>query len=110
MAEKKSFARLRDGMTPESLSRSQEKTALLREQMDLAELRRARKLSQEQLAEVLHVQQASVAKMEKRTDMYISSMRRFVEAMGGELVITARFADRSVLINQFGDLGPAEAS
>jgi hypothetical protein len=58
---------------------------------------------------VLHVQQASVAKMEKRTDMYISSMRRFIEAMGGEQVITAKFADHPVLINQFGDLVAAEA-
>lgn len=109
MAEKKNFARLLDRMTPESRAFIEEKAHQLNAEMDLAELRRARRLSQEQLAQVLHVQQASVAKMEKRTDMYISSMRRFIEAMGGELVITAKFADHSVRITQFGDLGPAEA-
>ncbi|WP_229685496.1 helix-turn-helix domain-containing protein [Pseudomonas asuensis] len=51
--------------------------------MNLSEIRRARKLSQEQLAEILHVSQGSVAKLEKRTDIYISSMRRFIEEVGG---------------------------
>ncbi|GGM32458.1 helix-turn-helix domain-containing protein [Pseudomonas asuensis] len=52
-------------------------------EMNLSEIRRARKLSQEQLAEILHVSQGSVAKLEKRTDIYISSMRRFIEEVGG---------------------------
>lgn len=51
--------------------------------MPLNELRQARGLSQKVLAEVLHVQQPSIAKLEKRTDMYISTLRSHIEAMGG---------------------------
>lgn len=91
-------------MSEEAQARVAEKTEALRVQMDLTELRRARKLSQESLAQNLHVNQASVAKMEKRTDMYISSLRRFIQAMGGELEVTAKFPDRSVRINQFSEL------
>ena len=50
------------------------------------------------------VGQAAVAKIEKRTDMYVSTLRRFIEAMGGELDIVARFPDREVHIRNFGDL------
>ncbi|MFK4135302.1 XRE family transcriptional regulator [Pseudomonas luteola] len=107
MSGKKSFSSLRDRMSPESKARSAEKAAALRAEMDLSEIRRARKLSQEQLAEILHVSQGSVAKLEKRTDMYISSMRRFIEAMGGELEVTAKFADHTVRISQFSDLDKA---
>ena len=72
--------------------------------MDLAELRRARRLSQEELAQVLDVGQASIAKLEKRTDMYVSTLRRFVEAIGGDLEIVAKFPDHSIPIKQFEDL------
>ncbi|BAP43342.1 helix-turn-helix domain-containing protein [Pseudomonas sp. 21LCFQ02] len=104
MSGKKSFSSLQKNMSEASQARVAEKTEVLRMQMDLSELRRARRLSQESLAQSLHVNQASVAKMEKRTDMYISSLRRFIQAMGGELEVTARFPDHSVRINQFSEL------
>ena len=65
--------------------------------LSLAELRRARALTQDQLAADLHVGQASIAKLERRTDMYLSTLRRFVEAMGGELEIVARFPDQQLV-------------
>ena len=74
-------------------------------EMPLNELRQARGLSQKMLAEVLHVQQPSIAKIEKRTDMYLSTLRSHIEAMGGELDVIARFPDGSVKINNFADLG-----
>jgi predicted transcriptional regulator len=52
-------------------------------EMPLHELRQARGLSQKQLAQTLHVQQPSIAKMGKRTDMYISTLRSHIEAIGG---------------------------
>jgi DNA-binding XRE family transcriptional regulator len=76
-------------------------------EMPLNELRQARGLSQKMLAEVLHVQQPSIAKIEKRTDMYLSTLRSHIEAMGGELDVIARFPDGSVKINNFTDLGAA---
>ena len=57
------------------------------------------------LAEVINVQQPFVAKMEKRTDMYLSMLRSHIEAMGGELDIIARFTDGTVKISNFAKLG-----
>ena len=72
--------------------------------MNLAEVRRALKLSQQEIALTLQIGQGSVAKLEKRTDMYVSTLRRFIEAMGGELEIVARFPDHAVKIKNFSDL------
>jgi DNA-binding XRE family transcriptional regulator len=69
-------------VSPESRARAEANAAALAPEMDLAELRRAHALSQETLAETLHIGQAAVAKIEKRTDMYVSTLRRFVEAHG----------------------------
>ena len=71
--------------------------------MTLEELRKARDLSQEEIAQALAVGQPTVAKLEKRTDMHISNLRRYIEALGGKLEITARFPDASVVINNVGD-------
>ena len=59
------------------------------------------------LAEVLQVQQPSIAKLEKRTDMYLSTLRSHIEAMGGELDVIARFPDGSVKVSNFTDLDGA---
>ena len=75
--------------------------------MPLQELRRARQLSQEQLAEELGATQPEISKIEHRTDMYVSTLRRFVEAMGGQLEITARFPDGTIQITQFQELDVA---
>jgi len=82
-------------------ARSEEKAKRLIAEMPLQELRTARKLTQEKLAELLHVNQAAVSKLERRADMYVSTLRDFVRAMGGELEITARFPEGTVRINQF---------
>ena len=64
--------------------------------MPLYELRAARHLTQQQLAKTLNMSQAAVSQMEQRTDLYLSTLRNFVEAMGGELEIHAVFADGKV--------------
>ena len=76
-------------------------------EMPLHELRQARGLSQKMLGEVLHVQQPSIAKIEKRTDMYISTLRSHIEAMGGELEVVARFPDGNIKISNFSDIAGA---
>jgi predicted transcriptional regulator len=73
-------------------------------EMDLAELRQAMRFSQNELAQTLQIGQAGVAKIEKRTDMYMSTLRRFIEAMGGELEIVAKFPGNSVRIKSFQDI------
>lgn len=65
------------------------------------ELRKAQALSQETLAKALNINQAAVSKMERRTDMYISTLRNYIQAMGGELEIIATFPDGQVKIENF---------
>ncbi|HCF5928966.1 TPA: XRE family transcriptional regulator, partial [Pseudomonas aeruginosa] len=67
------------------------------------ELRKAQELSQETLAKALNINQAAVSKMERRTDMYISTLRNYIRAMGGELEIIATFPDGQVKIENFSD-------
>ena len=105
----KKFSDLRAQMKPEALQRADAEAKTLLAEMPLNELRQAQGLSQKMLAEVLHVQQPSIAKIEKRTDMYLSTLRSHIEAMGGELDIVARFPDGSVKISNFADLGKTAA-
>ncbi|EOI3364966.1 XRE family transcriptional regulator, partial [Aeromonas hydrophila] len=86
----KKFNDLRAKMTPESQARAVAKTEAMLAEMPLDELRQARGPSQKMLAEILHVQQPAIAKMEKRTDMYLSTLRSHIEVMGGQLEVVAR--------------------
>ena len=101
----KKFSELRAAMSPAAQQQANKKAKALLSEMPLHELRQARGLSQKMLAEVLNVQQPSIAKMEKRTDMYLSTLRSHIEAMGGELDIIARFPDGTVKISNFTELG-----
>ena len=67
-------------------------------------LREARFLTQTQLAEILHVSQGAVSKVGRRADMYISTLRSYVRAMGGDVQIRAVFPEGEVIIDQFQDL------
>ena len=104
----KPFKTLTDKMSPESRKRVAARKKQLLYALALQELRQARELTQQQLAESLEISQASVSKMESQSDMYVSTLRRFLEAMGGELHIVASFADGEVLINQFEDIEDIE--
>ena len=104
MAGRRSFAELRARMSPDARVKAETEAQRLGEEMELAEVRRALKLSQDEIGQTLQINQGSVAKIEKRADMYVSTLRRFIEAMGGELEIVARFADHSVKITNFADL------
>jgi len=98
------FRELIEAMPAARRQRIRRKADELLAELPLQELRRARELSQEELAQALGVNQATISKLERRTDMYISTLRRFVEAMGGELEITARFREGSVRIGQFEEI------
>lgn len=105
MTGRHKFAALMEKMPRKRRARIAQTTQALREEMDLAQLREARALSQAALGEILPVEQPAVAKLEKRADMYVSTLRRFIQGMGGELEIVARFPDRAVFIRSFRDLG-----
>ena len=100
----KPYAMLREKMKPAAQEKAAEKTKALLDAMPLQELRHARNLSQEQLAQILSVRQSALSKLEKRTDMYISTLKNVIKAMGGDLEIIAKFPDGSVQISQFEDI------
>lgn len=102
----KKFSSLRKAMSKEVQTEVAGQVEAIMAEMPLHELRRARGLSQRMLAETLRVQQPAIAKLEQRTDMYISTLRSHIEAMGGELEITARFPEGTVKIANFSQLEP----
>ena len=67
---------------------------LIAEDMTLRDIRKARELTQERMAELLKIRQDSVSRLEKRSDLLLSTLRSYIEAMGGELELTAKFPDR----------------
>jgi len=97
----KSYRNLRAKMSPEARAKAKKKAKKMVEEIPLYKLRRAREISQKHLAKLLHVSQAAVSKMERRTDMYVSSLREFIRALGGELEIIAKFPGGKVKTNQF---------
>src|SRR5215472_16335184 len=78
---------------------------LIAEEMTLREMRKARKLTQVRMAKALGVTQDSVSRLEKRSDLLLSTLRKTVEAMGGNLSLVAEFPDRTpvVLLSLAGD-------
>lgn len=98
------FDTLRSRMSPERRERNEAATKSMLEAMALHELRQAREKTQQEVARALQVNQPAVAKLEQRADIYVSNLRRYIEALGGTLEITARFPDASVSITNFSDL------
>lgn len=101
--EYRNFRELQAKMSPERQAKIEARVQEALAQMALDELREARKLTQVELARTLAVDQGSISKMERRADMYISTLRNFIKAMGGELHIRAEFPDGTVEINQFSE-------
>jgi transcriptional regulator with XRE-family HTH domain len=104
------FSDLCKRMTPARRARNTRATRRMLADMTLHELRQARERSQEDLARELKVGQPAVAKLERRADMYVSNLRRYIEALGGTLEITAKFPDGAVQITNFSDLGGAPSN
>ena len=71
---------------------------LIAEEMTLRELRKARKLTQVRMAKQLGITQDSVSRLEKRSDLLLSTLRKTVEAMGGNLSLVAEFPDRTPVV------------
>ena len=83
------------GLDPERRRRIEERAAeLIAEEMTLRELRKARRLTQASVARELGISQDAISRLEQRSDLLLSTLRRTVEAMGGSLSLIARFPDR----------------
>jgi len=77
---------------------------LIAEELNLRELRRLRKLTQARLSKKLKIGQEGVSRIEKRADLYISTLRSYVEGVGGKLRLEVRFPDRPpVVLSGFGE-------
>jgi hypothetical protein len=100
----KLFSTLKKKMSPKAKKAADELTNQLLASMPLQELRQARHLSQEYLAMILDTKQANISRVERRADMYISTLRSYIEDMGGDLDIVARFPEGVVHINLFHDI------
>lgn len=98
----KSFKKLLKEMPPERRKRIEKRALGTLKEINLRELRQAFALTQQQLAATLKINQAAISKMESQSDMYLSTLRRFLEAMGVQLKIVAEFpGGDQIVINQF---------
>ncbi|HWZ99518.1 MAG TPA: XRE family transcriptional regulator [Candidatus Dormibacteraeota bacterium] len=94
-------------LSPEARKRVEKRAAeIIAEEMSLRDLRKARKLTQARVAKTLGVTQDSVSRMEKRSDLLLSTLRKTVKAMGGDVRIIAEFPDRApVVLSELTDDG-----
>ena len=105
----KSFKILTEKLPLERQKEIQDGTQLLLSDMAQEELEKAFQLTQIQLAKTLDTDQETVSRIERESDMYVGTLRRFLEAMGAELKVVASFPDREIVINQFEGILPQSA-
>ena len=100
----RNYKELQAKMDPASRADNQRRVHQELQRMALEELRGAKQLTQADMAEMLDVPQSSISRIEQRTDMYLSTLRNYVHAAGGELRIQAVFPDgNTVVIDRFGE-------
>lgn len=97
----KKFSELRAKMSPKAQARAAARAEAMLVQMQLQELRKARKVTQVEVAKAMSVEQAAVSKLERRDDMYVSTLREYVKALGGELKLVASFPDADIQVHPF---------
>jgi transcriptional regulator with XRE-family HTH domain len=95
--------------TKRTRQRAAARTRELLSELLLSEIREQAGKSQRQVADVLGIKQPSLSKLEKQSDMQISTLRRIVNALGGELVVSARFPTGTVKIEPFNSRSPEAA-
>ena len=95
----KNLERIRKQLSPGRRRKIAARAAtLIAEERSLQELRQAHKLTQKRMAEVLGIGQDSVSRLEQRSDLLISTLRNYVEAMGGSLSLVAEFPDKEPVV------------
>jgi transcriptional regulator with XRE-family HTH domain len=100
----RNFKELQEKMDPADRVDNRQRVGVEIQRMALDGLRHARQLTQADLAEMLDVPQSSVSRIEQRADMYLSTLRNYIQALGGVLQIQAIFPDAGpVAITRFGD-------
>lgn len=97
----KKFSALRSKMSPEAQARAAARAEAILVEMQLRDLRKSRSLTQVEMANVMNVEQATISKIERRDDMYVSTLTGYVKALGGELKLVASFPDAEIQIHPF---------
>ncbi len=97
----KKFTALRNKMSPDAQARSAAKAEAMLMEMRLQELRLVRNVTQVEMADSLNLNQSAISKFEHRDDMYISTLRQYVSALGGKLKLTASFPDIDIPLHNF---------
>jgi DNA-binding XRE family transcriptional regulator len=100
----RNYKELQAKMNPADVAENKQRVREELQRMALDELRNAKQLTQQDMAELLDVPQSSISRIEQRADMYLSTLRNYVQAMGGILQIQAVFPEGgAVIISRFGD-------
>jgi DNA-binding XRE family transcriptional regulator len=102
---RKNFTELEAKMGTERVAASDARVKKMLAELPLYRLREARHLTQRNLADVMGKDQSTISQIERRSDMYIKTLASFVEALGGELEIRAKFPDGTVRITGLAGLG-----
>ena len=110
MSGRRPFSELTKDFSPERRRRVGEVKRELLAETPLHELHRARALTQRDMAKLLKVNQPAVSKLEQRADVYVSSLRSYIEAVGGKLRIVSEFPEGEEAITNFSDVGEAEST
>ncbi len=100
----RNYKELQAKMNPADVAGNRQRVREELQRMALDELRNAKQLTQADMAELLNIPQSSISRIEQRTDMYLSTLRNYVQATGGVLQIQAVFPEGgAIIINRFGD-------
>jgi transcriptional regulator with XRE-family HTH domain len=100
----KKFAELRAKLSPDAQARAAARAEAMLLEMQLQELRKARQVTQVEVAKAMNVEQAAISKLERREDMYVSTLREYVKALGGELKLVASFPDAEIQVHPFEEV------
>jgi len=97
----KKFSELRAKMAPDAQARAAARAEAMLLEMQLQELRKTRQVTQVEVAKAMNIEQAAVSKLERREDMYVSTLREYIKALGGELKLVASFPDAEIQVHPF---------
>jgi transcriptional regulator with XRE-family HTH domain len=99
----KPFSELLRDLSPSDIQAIDEEARALHTEYELLrDLRVAHTVTQQQLADLMEVRQASISKFERQDDILVSTLRRYVEALGGQLEVRVRFPDHAVVLSRYG--------
>ena len=97
----KKFSELRARMSPDPQARAAARAEAMLLETQLQELRKARSITQIEVARSMSVEQAAISRLERREDMYVSTLRDYIRALGGELKLVASFPDADIQVHPF---------